>query len=70
MDASPVGTLLAWMATWDIVIGDREPSRVVVEARKDVCADVGVYHGSIGRKGSLHARGTALKVASCWLWCD
>lgn len=70
MDAGPVGTLLAWVAMWDIVTGDREPSRVVVEAGKDVCADVSVYHGSIGRKGSLRARGTALKLASCWLWCD
>lgn len=70
MDASPVGTLSAWVATWDIVTGDREPSRVVVEAGKDVCADVGVYHGSVGRKGSLCARGAALKLASRWLWCD
>lgn len=70
MDASPVRTLSAWVATWDIVTGDRETSRVVVEAGKDVCADGGVYHGSIGRKGSLRARGTALKLASCWLWGD
>lgn len=41
---------------WDMVTGDREPSRVMVEAGKDVYADDGVYNNSIRRKGSLCER--------------